>query len=60
MRRWSELTPDEQLRIREEYQRVLDREPRTCDMDEKVARFTEWLAERDIIFSADEISRKSR
>lgn len=60
MRRWSDLTAKEQLRIREDYQVVLDREPRTCAMDEKVARFAEWLHERDITFSADEISRKSR
>lgn len=59
MRNWSELSPDEQLELRQAYQEVLDREPRTCSMDEKVSRFAGWLATRDIAFTAGDISRKS-
>ena len=60
MRNWSELSPEEQLRLREAYQIVLDTEPRTCNLDQKVSRFAGWLAERDIAFSAADISRKTR
>lgn len=60
MRLWSELSPTEQLELREAYQKVLDAEPRTCSMDEKVARFSNWLAARQIAFSAEDISRKSQ
>lgn len=60
MRQWSQLSPDKQLRLREAYQAVLDTEPRTCSMDEKVARFADWLRDRDIAFSAADISRRTR
>ncbi len=60
MRNWSDLSPEEQLRLREAYQIVLDREPRTCSLDEKVSRFAGWLADQDIAFSAEDISRKTR
>ncbi|MGR3364751.1 MAG: hypothetical protein ACU0CY_11285 [Maritimibacter harenae] len=60
MRKWTEVPGDEQLRLREAYQRELDRAPATCSLDEKVTRFAAWLAARDIAFSAEDISRKTR
>lgn len=60
MRAWPDLSPDEQLALRLDYQKVLDAEPRTCSMDEKVARFAGWLASQDIRFTTDDISRKTR
>ena len=61
MRNWADLPAEEQLALREAYQAELDRVPRTCAMDEKLARFTAWLAARDVAFSAADLSpRQSR
>jgi hypothetical protein len=45
---WSLLPPGEQLRLREEYGRHLDTQPRTCDLELKLERFRAWLAERGV------------
>lgn len=58
MRQWKDLSADEQLALRLDYQKVLDAEPRTCSLDEKTARFAGWLAEREITFTAEDLSRK--
>ncbi|MEC7764510.1 MAG: hypothetical protein VX874_21580 [Pseudomonadota bacterium] len=56
MRAWAELTTDAQTALREAYQHEIDRNPRTCSMDEKVTRFTNWLAARGVAFSAADLS----
>ncbi len=48
---WGDLEKDEQLRLRLDYQAVIDREPRTCNLEEKTARFAAWLEERGVVFS---------
>lgn len=58
MRLWQDLDKDEQLRLRLDYQAVLDEEPRTCSLDEKTARFTGWLAGRGVAFSPDDLPRR--
>lgn len=50
LRSWADLTPAEQLRLREEYGRYLDALPRTCDLGVKLDRFRAWLAERGVRF----------
>ena len=45
---WSSLPPGEQLRLRDEYGRHLDTQPRTCDLELKLERFRAWLAERGV------------
>jgi hypothetical protein len=50
---WSGLPPGEQLRLREEYGRHLDAQPRTCDLSLKLERFRAWLAERGIALDLD-------
>lgn len=56
-RPWRTLNEKEQLALRQDYQIELDRQPRTCSLDEKTARFTNWLAERDVSFSMDDVRR---
>jgi hypothetical protein len=46
---WSVLPPGEQLRLREQYGRHLDTQPRTCDLELKLERFRAWLAERGVV-----------
>jgi hypothetical protein len=57
---WAALTADEQLAFQTAYQSDLDRQPKTCSLDEKVNRFAAWLADRGVSFSADDLSRKPR
>ena len=48
LRPWSNLSPEEQLTLREAYGHYLDTLPPTCDLDSKVARFRRWLAEQGV------------
>lgn len=45
---WSSLPPERQLRLREEYGRYLDTQPRSCDLRLKTEQFSAWLAERGV------------
>ena len=45
---WSTLPPNRQLKLREEYGRYLDTQPRSCDLGLKTERFRAWLAERGV------------
>ncbi len=56
-RLWCELTPDEQLRLREAFGHYLDQLPTTCSLDGKLTRFQQWLSERDIEFSESDLKR---
>ncbi|MCP5306922.1 MAG: hypothetical protein H6953_15875 [Chromatiaceae bacterium] len=47
-RNWRDLSPEEQLALRESYGRYLDSLPPTCDLETKMVRFRRWLAERGI------------
>ncbi len=58
MRAWGDLTSEEQLELRLAYQAHLDRLPRSCSLDDKVAAFADWLAGHDVAFSRDDLSRK--
>lgn len=58
MKAWKDLSADEQLRLRLDYQAHLDRQPKTCSLDDKVAAFADWLATRDVAFSREDVSRK--
>ncbi len=52
MRSWHELTPREQLDLREAYGHYLDSLPPTCDMTEKVERFRRWLADQGVEYTS--------
>ncbi|GKY89295.1 hypothetical protein [Sinisalibacter aestuarii] len=58
MKAWAELTTDEQLQLRLDYQAHLDSLPPTCSLDDKVTAFANWLAERDVGFSLEDVSRR--
>lgn len=58
MKAWADLTVDEQLALRLEYQAYLDTLPPTCSMDDKISAFVNWLAEREVSFSREDLSRK--
>lgn len=58
MKAWGELTAEEQLRLRIDYQAHLDSLPPTCSLDDKVKAFADWLATRDVAFSLEDVSRK--
>lgn len=49
-RDWRDLSAQEQLELREAYGRYLDELPPTCDLDTKIERFRQWLAERGVIY----------
>lgn len=51
LRSWEALSPDEQLRLREEYGRYLDDLPPTCSLETKIERFQRWLAEHGVSYS---------
>jgi len=55
---WSDLSSDEQLKLRLDYQAHLDSLPPTCSLDDKVSAFANWLASRDVAFSIDDVSPK--
>lgn len=52
---WQQLTPEEQLQLREAFGHYLDGLPASCSMEAKITRFQQWLAEREILFGADDI-----
>ncbi len=58
MKAWTDLTADEQLQLRLDYQAHLDTLPKTCSLDDKVAAFADWLATREVAFSREDLSRK--
>jgi hypothetical protein len=58
MKAWAELSSDDQLRLRLAYQAHLDSLPPTCNLDDKVAAFADWLARHDVAFSLEDVSRK--
>jgi len=55
---WSDLSSNEQLKLRLDYQAHLDSLPPTCSLDDKVSAFANWLASRDVAFSIDDVSPK--
>jgi hypothetical protein len=48
LKEWDDLSPQEQLALREAYGHYLDTLPPTCSMDEKNERFRLWLAEQGV------------
>ncbi|MCB1734319.1 MAG: hypothetical protein H6981_12820 [Gammaproteobacteria bacterium] len=57
MRAWLSLTPEEQTRMRIDYDRDNQHLPASCDIRTKNRRFQAWLAERDIDFPVDDSQR---
>ena len=57
---WSALDGDVQVRLRAEYQSELDAQPLTCSLEEKTARFANWLAARGVWFTHDDLKRPGK
>lgn len=55
---WSHLDETTRLALRRDYQAEIDSQPLTCSLDEKMARFTNWLAERGVSFSIEDLKRR--
>lgn len=55
---WADLDEKAQTALRIDYQAELDANPRTCSLDEKMARFTKWLAERGVSFTMEDLRRR--
>ena len=53
-RDWNELSPAEQLALREAYGHYLDGLPPTCDPATRIERFRRWLAEHGVDYPADD------
>ena len=47
---WEQLSSDRQLELREAYGHYLDSLPPTCSLEEKVDRFSRWLAEKGVSY----------
>jgi hypothetical protein len=54
-RPWQELSPEEQLQLREAFGHYLDGLPASCSLQTKIARFQLWLADRGISFEQEDI-----
>jgi hypothetical protein len=48
LRDWHQLSPDEQLALREAYGYFLDSLPPTCSLETKIERFSRWLAQQGV------------
>lgn len=57
--RWSDLSEETQIELREEYSRDPACLSGTCSMDKKIESFSRWLAERDVIFTIDDLPTRS-
>lgn len=55
MRRWPELSEDEQIRLREDYAKDPFCLTGTCSLEAKTEHFTRWLAERAVDFRAEDL-----
>jgi hypothetical protein len=59
MKAWGDLTSEEQLKLRLDYQAHLDTLPPSCSLDDKVAAFADWLATREVAFSRADVSPRT-
>lgn len=52
---WRDLTPQAQLRLREDYAADPACLTGTCSLEAKTAHFADWLADRGVSFSAEDL-----
>ncbi|MGD9865475.1 MAG: hypothetical protein AB7S99_19920 [Pseudodonghicola sp.] len=55
---WTDLSPDQQLELREAYGRDPACQTGSCAMEDKIARFSAWLAARGVAFDASHLRRR--
>ncbi|WP_157771565.1 hypothetical protein [Thioclava nitratireducens] len=57
MTRWKELSPERQMDLRAAYDIEMARHTNTCSIDEKIARFAEWLAPQGVAFGMEDSAK---
>lgn len=57
MRDWKDLHRDEQIKLLIEYGYYLDELPPTCSMQSKEERLRDWLAQREVVYSAGQLRK---
>ncbi|WP_223633030.1 hypothetical protein [Rhodobacter sp. TJ_12] len=55
MIRWRDLSPARQAALQISYAAEMARQARSCDMNEKIARFAAWLAPQGISFAVEDL-----
>ena len=60
LRAWPDLTGAERDALLRAYQVELDRAPRTCSFDEKLARMQAWLGDRGVAITEADIRGSGR
>ena len=58
MKRWSDLSGEDQLALRMAYDAATGTLPGTCSLDEKIQRFSDWLAGQGVVFGAEDMPRR--
>ncbi len=59
MKRWSDLSPEDQFSLRLDYDKEAGTLPGTCSLDQKIQRFSDWLAGRGVRFSEEDLPRRT-
>lgn len=57
---FSDLPIDEQTRLRDAYAKEMTRQSLTCSLDEKIARFSAWLAPQGISFGENDLPQRGK
>lgn len=60
LRRWSELSPEEQETLLAAYQATMDPAATTCDLSTKIARMNAFLNPRGVTLSEEDLRRPRR
>ena len=55
---WAALDAEARLALQRDYQAELDKQPLTCSLDEKMDRFSKWLATRGVSFTMADLKRR--
>ncbi|KFE35897.1 hypothetical protein [Thioclava atlantica] len=58
MIRWKDLSAERQMDLRAAYEIEMAKQSKTCSLDEKVARFAEWLAPQGIAFDFEDLAAR--
>lgn len=60
MKPWSELSEEDQLALRMAYDRATGALPGTCSIDQKIQRFTDWLAGQGVSYAVADLPPRLR
>ncbi|WP_370254219.1 hypothetical protein [Nioella sp.] len=60
MTRWSDLSPEAQLALRMAYDKATGTMPGTCSLEDKIQRFSDWLAGQGVAYGAEDLPERYR